>query len=221
MVDVLVIEDHVEIGTLLCDFLKKAGYCAALCLNAEDGLSLFAREGARMVLLDIMLPGMDGFAVCQRLREISIVPILILSAKVEKDAKLNALILGADDYIEKPFDMDLLMAKINGIFQRRCRSDCITCGKFKIDKKRRCVYKDGNELKMTAKEYDLLTLLVENCHTTLSKEAIFNHIWGFESDSEPQTLTVHIKWLREKIESDVKRPRHIITVWGVGYRFEE
>lgn len=221
MVDILIIEDQSEIAVLLCDFLKAERYSSAICETAEEGLALFVQEGARMVLLDLMLPGMDGFAFCQKLRETSMVPILILSAKIEKDDKLNGLLLGADDYIEKPYDIDLLIAKINGIFKRRYESNTMICGNLKIDKSRRCVYKDGKELKMTVKEYELLSLFMENCNTTLSKDAIFNQIWGFDSDSEPQTLTVHIKWLREKIEADVKRPKHIITVWGVGYRFEE
>lgn len=172
-------------------------------------------------MLDIMLPNMDGFAVCKKIREQSNAPIIIVSAKVEKEDKLNGLILGADDYIEKPYDIDLLLAKISGIFKRRYEQSIISLGSIKIDKVRRIAYKNDEEVKMTAKEFELLLILAENCGKTLSKDVLFNKVWGFDSFSEPQTLTVHIKWLREKLEEDVKNPHRILTVWGVGYRFEE
>lgn len=221
MVDILIIEDNAEIGNLLCDFLKADGYSAHISETGEDGVAFFEREGAKLLVLDIMLPNMDGFAVCKKIRETSNAPIIIVSAKVEKEDKLNGLILGADDYIEKPYDIDLLLAKIAGIFRRRYEQSILTCGNLKLDKIRRTVCMDGAELKMTGKEFDLLLLLMENSGKTLSKDVIFNKIWGFDSFSEQQTLTVHIKWLREKIEEDMKHPRRILTVWGIGYRFEE
>lgn len=221
MVDILIVEDNREIGNLLMDFLKAEGYTAYLAETGEDGLACFENEGAKLVVLDIMLPGMDGFAVCKKIREKNNTPIIIVSAKVEKEDKLNGLILGADDYMEKPYDIDILLAKIGGIFRRRYENNILTCGNIRIDKVRRLAYKDGAELKMTVKEFDLLLFLMENSGKTISKDVMFNKIWGFDSFSEQQTLTVHIKWLREKIEDDVKKPRHIVTVWGVGYRFEE
>ena len=147
-------------------------------------------------------------------------PIIIVSAKTEKDDKLNGLILGADDYIEKPYDIDILLAKIKGIFTRRYQSDVISDGFLKIDKSKRIAFKENTPLDLTQKEFDLLLLLAENSGKTLSKDYLFNQIWGFDSFSEPQTLTVHIKWLRQKIEADPKKPKHIVTVWGVGYRYE-
>lgn len=220
MTDILIVEDNKEIGTLLCDFLKAEGYTVHISETGEDAVSFFTEEGAKLVVLDIMLPGMDGFAVCRTIRENSNAPIIIVSARIAKEDKLNGLLLGADDYIEKPYDIDLLLAKIQGIFKRRYEESSLTCGDIQIDKVRRVAYKSGQELKMTVKEFDLLLLFMENCGKALSKDVIFNHIWGFDSFSEPQTLTVHIKWLREKIEDDVKQPKHIVTVWGVGYRFE-
>ena len=168
-----------------------------------------------------MLAGIDGFAVCKKIREQSSTPILIVSAKTEKEDKLSGLILGADDYIEKPFDIDILTAKIQGIFKRRYQSSELVSGDIRLDKQRRIVYRKGKTITMTVKEFDLLQFFMENSGKTLSKELIFNKIWGFDSFSEPQTLTVHIKWLREKIEEQPKAPKHILTVWGVGYRFEE
>lgn len=221
MTDILIIEDNKEITDILCDFLKLEGYSVKVCNTGEQGLEFFEQEKARLVILDIMLPGIDGFSVCKRIREHSNTPILIISAKTEKEDKLNGLILGADDYIEKPFDIDILTAKIQGIFKRRYQNSELTAGDIRLDKQRRIVYRKGKMLSMTTKEFDLLQFFMENSGKTLSKELIFNKIWGFDSFSELQTLTVHIKWLREKIEEQPKAPKHILTVWGVGYRFEE
>ena len=220
MVDVLVIEDNREIGGLLLDFLEAEGFSAWLCGSGEEGLAWFRQEGARLVVLDIMLPGMDGFAVCQEIRNEGNTPLLIVSARVEKEDKLNGLLLGADDYIEKPYDIDLLLAKIHGIFKRRYEVTTLVCGDLKLDKAAHTVLKAGAPLKMTVKEFELLQIFMENPGKTLKKEALFSKVWGSDSFSELQTLTVHIKWLREKIEEDAKKPARILTVWGVGYRFE-
>lgn len=221
MTDILVVEDNIEMGNLLCDFLKNENYSALLCTSGEEAVEHFKSDSAKLVVLDVMLPNMDGLAVCREIRENSNVPIIIVSAKTEKDDKLNGLVLGADDYIEKPYDIDILLAKISGIFKRRYTTSTITSGDLTIDKSARVVYKDSKELDLTQKEFDLLTLLVENQGKTMSKDILFNKIWGFDSFSEPQTLTVHIKWLRQKIEDDAKNPQRIVTVWGVGYRYEQ
>lgn len=221
MIDILVVEDNAEISELLCDFLRAEGFTVSAAHSGEKALELYDKYGAKLVILDIMLPGMDGFAVCRRIRESANTPIFIVSARITKEDKLNGLILGADDYIEKPFDIDIMIAKIKGIFRRRYESDSLSCGGITLNRVKRTASRGGSELKLSAKEFDLLELLVENRGATLSKEMLFSRIWGFDSDSEPQTLTVHIKWLREKIEDDPKKPQHILTVWGVGYRFEE
>lgn len=221
MTDILIIEDNEEIGNLLKDFLEAEGYLAALIENGEEGVQYFKEMGAKLVVLDIMLPGIDGFAVCQQIRQNSNAPIIIISAKIEKEDKLNGLLLGADDYIEKPYDIDLLIAKIKGIFKRRYDSEVLICGDLKLDKGRHLVYRDGKEISLPGKEFELLQLFMENSGKVMSKELLFSKIWGYDSFSELQTLTVHIRWLREKIEKDFKNPMHIQTVWGVGYRFEE
>lgn len=221
MTDILVVEDNAEISGLLCDFLRAEGFTVSAAGSGEQALEIFEKYGAKLVILDISLPGMDGFAVCRTIRERENTPIFIVSARIAKEDKLNGLILGADDYIEKPFDIDIMIAKIRGLFRRRYESDCLVCGNLSLNRVHRTAIRAGVELKMTAKEIDLLELLMENRGATLSKDMLFSRVWGFDSDSEPQTLTVHIKWLREKIEDDPKNPRHIITVWGVGYRFEE
>lgn len=220
MTDILIVEDNKEIAGLLCDFLRAENYTVSVAETGENALSLYERYGARLLVLDIMLPGIDGFAVCRKIREESITPILIVSAKTEKEDKLNGLVLGADDYIEKPYDIDILLAKIKGIFKRRYAVDTLVCGDIKINKASHAVYKNDIQLEMTSKEFDLLVLLIENKGRTMTKEYIFNQIWGIDSISEQQTLTVHIKWLRQKIEDDPKKPKKILTVWGVGYKYE-
>lgn len=221
MADIIVVEDNIEMAGLLCDFIKAEGYSTAHFTNGSDALDFFEKEGAGLVILDVMLHGMDGFGVCRRIRENSNTPIIIVSAKTEKDDKLNGLILGADDYIEKPYDIDILLAKIKGIFARRYNSEIISDGFLKLNKSKRTVYKGEKTIDLNQKEFDLLCLLMENSGKTLSKDMIWGKIWGFDSFSEPQTLTVHIKWLRQKIEDDPKKPVHILTVWGVGYRYEK
>lgn len=220
MTDILIVEDNKELAGLLCDFLRAENYTVSIADTGEKALSLYEKYGARLIVLDIMLPGMDGFAVCRKIREESNTPILIVSAKTEKEDKLNGLVLGADDYIEKPYDIDIMLAKIGGIFKRRYGLDEIAEGAIRINKESRTAYKDDVPLDLTAKEFDLLTLLMENKGKTLSKEYLFGQIWGSDSFSEQQTLTVHIKWLRQKIEDDPKKPQRIQTVWGVGYKYE-
>ncbi len=220
MTDILIVEDNKELAGLLCDFLRAEDYTVSVAETGEKALTLYEKYGARLVVLDIMLPGMDGFAVCRKIREESNTPILIVSAKTGKEDKLNGLVLGADDYIEKPYDIDIMLAKIAGIFKRRYAIDEITDGSLRVNKVSRTVYKQDVPLEMTAKEFDLLTLLIENKGKALSKEYLFHQIWGSDSFSEQQTLTVHIKWLRQKIEDDPKHPQKILTVWGVGYKYE-
>ena len=221
MTDILIVEDNKELAKLLCDFLRAENYTVSIAQSGEKALSLYEKYGARLIVLDIMLPGIDGFYVCKKIREEINTPILIVSAKTEKEDKLNGLLLGADDYIEKPYDIDIMLAKISGIFRRRYSLDEITDGDLRINKATRTVYRGGFELELTAKEFELLTLFIENKGRTLSKEYIFNRIWGSDSLSEQQTLTVHIKWLRQKIENDPKNPKKIATVWGVGYKYNE
>lgn len=220
MLDILIVEDNKEIGNLLCDFLRNENYTVSVAQTGEKALELYEKYGARVIVLDIMLPGMDGFAVCSKIRETSNTHILIASAKVEKNDKLKGLNLGADDYIEKPYDVDILIAKINGIFKRKYGRLEIVEGNIRLNTVQQSLYVDGQKKEVTEKEFELLKLLIENKNVTMKKEYLFNTVWGSDSNSEIQTLTVHIKWLREKIEEEPKKPKHIITEWGVGYRFE-
>ncbi|MEH2943639.1 response regulator transcription factor [Lachnospiraceae bacterium KK002] len=220
MADIIVVEDNEELGTLLSDFLKAEGYDVYLAVSGEESLEIYESEGAKLVILDLMLPGMDGFGVCSRIRHKDNTPIIIVSARGGKEDKLNGLLQGADDYIEKPYDIDILLAKVKGIFQRRYSSDEILEGNLRLDKRGRHIYLEDREIPATAREFDLLLYLMENKGKAVPKEELFCKIWGFDSESEPQTLTVHIRWLREKLEKNPRKPERILTVWGVGYRFE-
>ncbi len=220
MTDILIVEDNKEISGLLADFLRRDGYAVSVADSGEKALELFEKYGAKVVLLDLMLPGIDGFAVCSKIRAKANTPIIFISAKSDRESKLNSLVMGADDFIEKPIDIDILLAKIKGIFKRRIAGEVIKDGEIEVNRDLLTLNANGRKFELTAKETELLCLLLENKGVTLKKEYLFNTVWGSDSDSEPQTLTVHIKWLREKIEQDTKNPVHIKTVWGVGYRFE-
>lgn len=159
--DILIVEDNFELAGVLCDFLRAEHYSVSIAENAEKALFLHDKYGAKLVVLDIMLPGTDGFAVCKQIRAQSNTPILIVSARTGKEDKLTGLHLGADDYIEKPYDIDIMLAKIDGIFQRRYSLDEQIDGDISINKVNRTVCKNGHPVDLTAKEFDLLTLLIE------------------------------------------------------------
>lgn len=219
MVDILVVEDNKELYGLLCDFLRMENYTVSIAETGEKALSLYEKYGARLVLLDINLPELDGFSVCRKIRQNDNTPIIMLTARDNKEDKLNGILSGADDYIEKPYDIDILLAKIKGIFRRRLSLDIITDDSITLNIADETVTKCGMSVAVTSKEFQLLRLLIENKGQTLNKDFLFNRIWGSDSESELQTLTVHIKWLRQKIENDPKNPEKILTVWGRGYRW--
>lgn len=225
MVDLLLVEDNLELSDLICTFLKKDGFSIINADSGEKALELLEKEAFKIVLLDIMLPGIDGFTVCSTIRKNHNTPIIIMSAKVDKEDKMNGFTLGADDYIEKPVDVDILSAKISALMKRnyelKAKRTIINSGAISINKEANEVYVNGKLINITSKEFELLLLLVENPGKTLRKDYIFNKIWGADSFSEDQTLTVHIKMLRDKVEDNPKKPKRIVTLWGVGYKYEE
>ena len=220
MTDILVVEDNDELREVLTDFLRNEGYTVSSSGDGDKALALYEKYGARLLVLDIMLPGASGMHILDKVREKSNTPVIMVSAKLGKDDKLNAIVNGADDYIEKPYDIDILIAKIKGIFKRRLAVDEFSDGNITLDVVHEQILKDGKVVEATTKEFELLKLLMENKGQTLLKNYIFSTVWGSDSESEAQTLTVHIRWLREKLEEDPKNPKKIITVWGKGYRYE-
>lgn len=219
MTDILIVEDDKELSSLLTDFLRAEGYTVSAVENGERAVQLFERYGARLVVLDINLPDMNGFAVCSKLRENADTPILIVSARTDKEDKLNGLDLGADDYIEKPYDIDILLAKIKGIFKRRYQRSMLSASGVTLNLASKTAEIDGNPVQLSTKEFDLLALLIENQGKALKKEYLFSTVWGSDSDSELQTLNVHINRLRQKLGDDPKNAKRLLTVWGVGYKF--
>ena len=219
MTDILIVEDDKELASLLTDFLREEGYTVSAVESGMRALELYERYGARLVVLDIGLPDVNGFAVCSRLREKADTPILIVSARTEKEDKLNGLDLGADDYIEKPYDVDILIAKIKGIFKRRYQRSILSADGVTLNLADRTAEIDGVPTELPAKEFDLPQLLIENQGKALRKEYLFSTVWGSDSDSEMQTLPVHINRLRQKLGDDPKNARRLLTVWGVGYKF--
>lgn len=225
MFDILLVEDYEELNELMRTFLERDGYKVKGAASGEEALLFLESASVKLVILDVILPGMDGFAVCASLREKSNVPVIFLSARVQKEDKINGFLQGADDYVEKPVDMDILRAKVAALMKRnyelKQKNTMLYSGALQIDKEAKQVFLEKRELALTSKEYELLVLLAENPGKTLNKEFLFNRIWGADSFSENQTLTVHIKMLRDKIEENPKEPKRIKTVWGVGYKYEE
>ena len=169
MIDILIVEDSREIATLIKDFLEKENYIVSVAENGEKALQLYEKYGARLILLDVMLPGIDGFNVCSKIRESSNTPIIILSAKTGKEDKLNGIILGADDYMEKPIDIDILVAKIKGIFKRRYDIEIINEANFTLNTVQQILTVNKKQYELTSKECELLKILIQNKNTTLKK----------------------------------------------------
>ena len=219
MTDILIVEDDKELAALLTDFLRAEDYTVSSVESGKKAVELFEKYGAKLVVLDINLPDMTGFSVCSKLREHTDTPILIVSARTDKEDKLSGFDLGADDYIEKPYDIDILIAKIRGIFKRRYQRDELSAEGVVLNLADRTAVIDGKPTDLAAKEFDLLALLVENRGKVMKKEYLFNTVWGSDSDSELQTLHVHINRLRQKLGDDPKNAKRLLTVWGVGYKF--
>lgn len=222
--DILIIEDNAELAEVIRDFLQVEGYSVFIAPGGEEGLAYLETHLVKLLLLDIMLPELDGFAVCRLAREKFNLPILIMSARHGDDNKIIGLTLGADDYLEKPFSVNLLTAKVKAHLRRSYDMNddkqLLADGDLTVNRTSMLVYKGDQQLVMTAKEYELLVQLMSNKGKALRKEWLFQQVWGADSFSEPSTLTVHMNKLRDKIENNPKEPRRIVTVWGVGYKYE-
>ena len=223
MPKILIIEDDAEIAALQRDYLLMAGFEVDI---AGDGISgLGAAASADLVILDIMLPGIDGFAVLRKLRETSDIPVLLLSARGEDIDKIRGLGLGADDYIQKPFSPGELVARVKAHLARFERltskktTPKLAVRGLEIDREGRCVYLHGEECNLTPKEFDILLFLMENPNRVYSKEDLFERVWGLEALGDGDTVVVHVRRLREKIEPEPQNPQYVETVWGAGYRF--
>ena len=228
MSKILIIEDEEAIADLEKDYLELSGFEVEIQNNGDVGLQEALSKEFDLIILDLMLPGMDGFEVCKRIRDEKNVPILMVSAKKDDIDKIRGLGMGADDYMTKPFSPSELVARVKAHMARYDRlvgsspksNDIVEIRGLRIDKTARRVYVDGEEKNFTNKEFDLLTFLAENPNHVFTKEELFRKIWGMESIGDIATVTVHIKKIREKIEYDSAKPQYIETIWGVGYRFK-
>ena len=223
MTDILVIEDNEELGKLISDFLKREGYSVMWEQSAEKGLDLLGKAAFKMLLLDVMLPGMDGYEALQEIRKNQKLPVMMMSARTDEQSKVLGFEVGADDYIDKPFSFQVLGLKIKALMKRSYDlaedRQLLTYGNITIDVASKKVYKDEEEIQITGKEYELLEYMMRHPEQVLKKEKIFDEIWGVDCFSDVGSLNVHIRWLREKLEEDPRNPRLIRTVWRVGYQF--
>lgn len=223
MKDILIIEDNKELGMLICDFLKKDGYTAELKETAEEGLLCIENESYKMLLLDVMLHDMNGYETVRILREKRGIPILMMSANTDDDSKILGLDIGADDYIDKPFSFAVLSSKIKAMMRRNYKMsderEILVYKNITMDVTARSVKKDGKEIPVTGKEFDILMYLMKHPEQVVHKEKLFDAVWGSDCFSELNTLNVYVCWLREKLEKDPKNPMLIQTVWKVGYKF--
>ena len=224
MRDILIIEDNAELGTLIGDFLRREGYQTDHALSAEEGLAMLERETYKLLLLDVMLPGRDGFTALSEIRRSRSMPVLMMSAKTDDESKIMGMEIGADDYVEKPFSMRVLCSKIRAVMRRAydiTDKQVISVGGITVDIGSRRVFRNEQEIPVKGKEFDLLVFLMQHKGQAMRKETIFDEVWGADCYSEMSSLSVYISWLREKIEDDPRNPALIQTVYKVGYRFGE
>ncbi len=225
---ILIVEDELSIAELEKDYLELSGFEVAIETTGDGGEKRALEEEFNLIILDLMLPNVDGFEICKRIREVKNVPIIMVSAKKDDIDKIRGFGLGADDYITKPFSPSELVARVKAHLARYDRligtgvnkNEIIEIRGIKIDKTARRVYINGEEKAFTTKEFDLLTFLASNPNRVYTKEELFQEIWDMESIGDIATVTVHIKKIREKIEFSTSKPQYIETIWGVGYRFK-
>ena len=228
MSKILIVEDEEAIADLEKDYLELSGFEVQVANDGTKGLDLALSDDFNLVILDLMLPGVDGFEICRKVREEKNTPIIMVSAKKDDIDKIRGLGLGADDYMTKPFSPSELVARVKAHMERYNRlvgsvavkNDIIEIRGIKIDKTARRIWVNGEEKTFTTKEFDLLTFLAENPNRVFTKAELFRQIWEMESVGDIATVTVHIKKIREKIEFNTAKPQYIETIWGVGYRFK-
>lgn len=224
----LIIEDDVSVAELERDYLSVNGFDCDLCADGTRGLGMALEGDYALIIVDVMLPGLSGFEICRRVREVKDVPLIIISALADDIDKVRGLGLGADDYMTKPFSPSELVARVKGHIQRyqrlvgsgeKAKPGVLKIRGLEIDREARRVWVNGKERTMTGKEYDLLLFLAEHPDVVFSKDKLFDRVWGIDAFGDVSTVTVHIKHIRDKIEAGMEPVQYIETVWGVGYRF--
>lgn len=222
---ILIVEDELDLANIIKDYLVKELYEVEICTEGDKAIEIFDKFKPSLVILDLMLPGMNGYEICKNIRKKSTIPILILSAKIDEFDKVKGLNLGADDYITKPFRPRELLARVNAQLRRsqvfnKENLEIIDIENIRIYTKEYKVEKNGRDLDLSRNEFELLMFLSKNPRQVFSREQLYDRIWGFDSYGDLNTVTVTINRLRQKIEDNPKNPKYILTVWGVGYKFE-
>jgi two-component system response regulator RegX3 len=225
MTRLLVIEDEPSISEPLAYMLEKEGFEVAIAATGPAGLEEYARSGADLVLLDVMLPGLSGTEVCRSLRQTSSVPIIMLTARDSEIDKVVGLELGADDYVTKPFSHRELLARIRAVMRRRAEPEeptavVLEAGPVRMDVERHRVTVDGDPVQLPLKEFELLEMLLRNAGRVLTRSQLIDRVWGADYVGDTKTLDVHVKRLRAKLETEPRTPKHLVTVRGLGYKFE-
>jgi DNA-binding response OmpR family regulator len=223
---ILVVEDDRDINQLITDYLKASDYEVTVCHDGESALKAFRETAFDLAILDIMLPKVDGFELCRQLRQETKMPIIMLSAKKADQDKILSLGLGADDYVEKPFSPRVLIARVQSHLRRYreggapAAAEALERGDIRMDLSAHQVFVRGEEVTLSVKEFDILRFFLENPNQALSRERIFDVVWGYNEYGDINTVTVHVRKLREKIEQDASKPALIETVWGIGYKLK-
>jgi len=224
MKKILLVEDDETLRKTLAYNLDKEGYKVKQTNDGADALTMARDEDPDLIILDVMLPSLDGLSVCRILRKESEVPIIMLTARDSEVDRIIGLEIGADDYIVKPFSLGEVLARVRAILRRmpapRAVTDQLESGDLMMDLIARRAFREGEELRLTHKEFDLLASLMRNKGAVLSRDLLLEKVWNYEYTGETKTVDVHVRWLREKIEEDPSQPTRIVTVRGVGYRFE-
>lgn len=223
MAHILVVEDEGMVAEVVQQYLLRDHHSVRVVHDGVSAIRAHSEEPAELLVLDVMLPGLDGFEVCRRVREEGDIPVIILSARREEEDRLRGLALGADDYVTKPFSPRELAARVQTVLRRATppehRHSLIAAGGLQMDPSTHGATWFGTPLTLTGREYDLLAFLARNPNHVFSRDELVSHVWGPDFDGEEHTVTVHVRRLREKLEPEPAKPRFLKTVWGVGYTF--
>ncbi len=222
---ILIIDDDEDLAMITSDMLKSYGYQVVIAKDSSIAYELLKESTYHLILLDINLPRETGFEVCRELRIISTIPIIFASARTSEEDRIIGLDLGGDDYLPKPYSLKELLSRVNALMRRTYgftdQNKVYAVGNLEINTGTRSVKRDGNEISLSLKEFDLLSYLAEHKNQAIHKETLLREVWGMYSEVEQSTIAVHIRWLREKLEADPANPVYIKTIWGVGYSLSE
>lgn len=222
---ILIIDDDEDLSMIISDMLESKGFEVSCAVSSEEAFDVLSERSFDLILLDINLPDSDGFEICRQLREVSNVPVIFASARTSETDRITGFDIGGDDYLPKPYSMKELLSRINALIRRTYGSNAderiVTFGSVSVNITSRTVTRDGKAVNLSLREFDLLAYLCEHKNEAITKDKLINEVWGAFSMVEPSTLTVHIRWLREKLETDPAKPAYIKTVWGVGYILED